>query len=72
MNVKSYNAPIADTVAAIISEKGLKQSAVAQKIGVTAQQFSDMLNGRRIIKACDVPKIVEALSVTPNDLFEIK
>nr|DAH53147.1 MAG TPA: structural protein [Caudoviricetes sp.] len=30
-----------------------------------------MLNGRRLIKLCDVVAIAEALGVTPNDLFGI-
>lgn len=72
MRVTECNTPVAANVAAIVSEKGIKQSAIAKRIGVTDQQFSDMLNGRRIIKACDIPKIAEALDVEPNDLYRIK
>lgn len=53
----------------IISIKGLYQSYVANRIGVTEQQFSDMLNGRKVIRAEHVPIIAEALDVEPNDLF---
>ena len=54
----------------IIKEKGMKQCAVAERVGVTNQMFSDMLNGRRLIKPCDIVAISKALDVTPNDLFK--
>ena len=52
-----------------IDEKRLKKCAVAEKIGLTPQQFSDMLNGRRTIKISDIPKLCVALQITPNELF---
>lgn len=69
MNVMEYNTPVAANVAEIISARGLKKSPIAKRIGVTDQQFSDMLNGRRVIKACDIPRLADALGVEPNDLF---
>ena len=56
----------------IIKEKGIKQYAVANKAGYTKQQFNDMLNGRKIIKAIDILAIAKALEVSPNDLYGIK
>lgn len=53
----------------IIREKGLKQKSVAVKAGFTAQQFSNLLNGRKICSAYDILKISNALEVLPNDLF---
>lgn len=53
----------------IIKAKGMKQCAVAERVGVSNQMFSDMLNGRRLIKPCDIVAISKALDVTPNDLF---
>lgn len=55
----------------ITAEKGLKNKAVAQRIGITEKQFSNLMNGRRIIKDVDVIAIASALDVTPNDLFGI-
>lgn len=72
MSVRKYNTPVAETVSKIISQKGLKQVVIAGKMGITDQQFSDMLNGRRIIKACDITRLAEALDVTPNELFQYK
>lgn len=70
--VYSDSKELADNVARIIAELGLKQRAVAEKAGFEAQAFSDMLNGRRLIKLCDVVLIAEALGVTPNDLYGIE
>ena len=53
----------------IITEKGLKKGSVAKKAGYTPQQFSDMLNGRRVIRYDDIPKLCESLQITPNELF---
>lgn len=55
----------------IIQDKGLKQKSVAIKAGYTDQQFSNLLNGRKIFSAYDVLRIAAALEVTPNDLFGI-
>ena len=54
----------------IISTLGLKNRVVAKRAGYSEQQFSAMLNGRKIIKECDVAAISNALGVTPNDLFD--
>ena len=72
MDIKARNLPVSETVSELIGKKGLKQAAIAKKIGVTQQQFNDMLNGRRVIKVSDIPLLAQALEVTPNQLFRIK
>lgn len=52
-----------------ISERGLKKKYVADKAGYSPQQFSDLLSGRRVLKAIDISKIARALDVSPNELF---
>ena len=52
-----------------IAEKGLFQKAVAERSGFTEQQFSDMLNGRKVIRAEYLPLIATALGVDVGDLF---
>ena len=69
MNIGHYNHPLAKNIATIIRERGVKQYIVAKKAGFEAQEFSDMLNGRNVIKACDIPTIASALGLTPNDLY---
>ena len=42
MDIVVYN------IRRIMEEKGLKQKYVAEKSGFTAQEFSNMMNGRKI------------------------
>lgn len=69
MSAANYNATLPENIIGIISERGLKQCAVAEKAGFSKQKFNSMLNGRQIIKPCDAMAIADALGVTPNDLF---
>lgn len=64
-----HQSAIAENTRKIIESRGLKQRAVAQKAGFSAQQFSALLNNRKVIKDVDVIAIANALDVTPNDLF---
>lgn len=52
-----------------MAAKGLYQKFVAEKSGFTEQQFSDMLNGRKVIRAEYLPAIAKALKVDVGDLF---
>lgn len=61
--------PVAVGIRKKIAEKGLVQKSVANRAGFSEQQFSDMLNGRKIIRACDLFRISEALSVDLVDLL---
>lgn len=70
MSIAFLNSPAAENIQAIITERGLKQVAVAQKAGLTEQAFSEMLNGKRIIKINNLAKLAFALNVEPNDLLK--
>ncbi len=48
---------------------GLKQKVIAERCGMTQNQFSAMINFRREIKAEDIPVICDALGIQPNELF---
>ena len=69
MTITEANEPLASRLKVIIAQEGLRQGSVATKAGFTPQQFSDMLNGRKIMKAVDIARIIDALGVTANDLF---
>jgi len=69
LTIKEMNHPLDIGVVAIIKEKGLKQTAVAQKVGCTAQELSDMLNGRRLIKVYDTVHIAKALSCEIGEIY---
>ena len=60
---------IAENTKQIIEQRGLKQKAVAEMAGFSIQQFSALLNHRKVIKDVDVAAIARALDVTPNELF---
>ena len=69
MTIAEANEPLSNELKQIIARKGLKNLYVAENAGYTAQELSDMLNGRRLIKACDIPKIAKALGVEINYLI---
>lgn len=71
MTIKEMNSPLDIGIARIISKKGLKQVYLAKQIGYTARELSDMLNGRKLIKICDILKFAEALGVTLNDIYAV-
>lgn len=63
------NGSVALGIKKAIVAKGLQQRIVAQRAGFTAQQFSDMLNGRKIIRAEYLLSIADAIGVSIDDLF---
>lgn len=64
------NVPFDDGISKIIQEKGFKQVYVAKQAGFTSQGLSDMLNGRKLIKACDIVLIAKVLGVKMDDIYE--
>lgn len=66
---KDTNQPVAGNIQKILEENGIKQGFIAKKANIPETSFSDMLNGRRIIRPCDVVAIAKALSVDASILF---
>ena len=62
--------PVAIGIKKAIIARGLIQKTVAKRAGYTEQQFSDMLNDRKIIKACDMMAIADAIGVEVADLYD--
>lgn len=60
---------VAKNTRRIIEERGLKKVAIAERAGLSAQQFSAILNNRKLVKDTDIIAIANALCVTPNELF---
>lgn len=69
MTIAEANEPLSSGLKVIIDKKGLKNLYIARRAGYTPQEFSDMLNGRRLIKACDIPRIAEALNVNSDEIY---
>lgn len=70
MTVAEMNRPVTNNIIRLIEDKGLKNKAVAERAGFSQQNFSEILNGKRIIKICDVNMLANALGVTPGELFQ--
>lgn len=62
--------PVAMGIKNIIEEKGLVQRFVAKKAGFSEQQFSSMINGRKVIRACDMIPIAKALDVEIAEIYD--
>ena len=69
MTIAECNSPVAENIARIIAEKGLKQVHVSEKAGYNAQNLSDMIHGRKLIKVSDVIRISKVLSVNIAQLY---
>jgi DNA-binding Xre family transcriptional regulator len=61
---------IAVNIRKIIARNAWKQGKIGQRAGYAPKVFSAMLNGNLKIHIEDVPRIAEALGVTPNDLYK--
>ena len=69
LTIAEANEPLARGLRTIIAASGFKNMHVAMKAGYSPQELSDMLNGRRIIKACDIPRLTKALGVKADDIY---
>jgi len=59
-------------LARIIEEKELKKKGVAKRAGMTAQNLSDILAGRKIIRADMIPALAFAVDEPIQELFKEK
>lgn len=62
---------VANNIAEYIREKGIKQSAIAEYLGIKQQTMSDIINGNRNLKADEYIDICDFLEV-PYDKFVSK
>lgn len=62
---------VLENIRRLIAEKGLKQKFVASSIGMTEQEFSNLMTGRMLLRVEHVPEIAKALGVTPNDIYGV-
>ena len=69
MTIADCNFPVSQNIVEITEEIGIKQRVIAKRAGFSSQQLTDMIKWRRLIKISDIPKLANALNVSPNDLF---
>lgn len=53
----------------IIEEKCLVKKGVAKRAGMTPQNLTDILKGRKVIRADMIPALASALDVPISELF---
>ena len=54
----------------VIEEKELLKKGVAKRAGISAQMLSDIIAGRKVIRADMVPALASALDVPIPELFK--
>lgn len=72
LDINTSNSIVAVRLKNVIKEKGLKQSAIADKAGFSTQEMNDMLNGRRLMRAVDIASILNVVNefgIDANYLF---
>lgn len=69
MATANFHNGIIRNIKRVIQQKGLVQKAVAGRAKFSDQQFSDMLNGRKVIRAEYMPDIAKALGVEVAELY---
>nr|DAG66326.1 MAG TPA: hypothetical protein [Caudoviricetes sp.] len=67
----NYNEIVVRNIRQRIDEKGLKQTKVAEDLGMTKSSFSGMMNGRKVIQARYIPIIAKTLGCTCDDIFRM-
>ena len=75
LDITSSNSIVAIRLKEAITEKGLKQTSIANRAGYTAQELNDMLNGRRIMRAADISsilKVIREFGIDANCLYGIE
>ena len=61
-----------DNIREAIETAGYKQKAIAERIGKTPQEFSNMMNNRTNVTVIDVYNISRALGVSPDTLYRVR
>jgi len=62
---------VCDRLKLYITRNGLKQKVIAEKSGLTENQMSQILKGKRGISADEFEIICNAMNANPNDIYLI-
>lgn len=69
MSVANNQQRTINNIRRIIQEKGIKQTFVAKKAGMTDQQLTDILNNRRLLRVEHLSPLAQALGVSVEKLI---
>ena len=70
MKAKEQESILAPNLKRILDERGMKLKRAAEKCGYPEKAFSDLLNGRRIVRDRDVFIISQRLNIPYRSLLE--
>lgn len=59
---------VARGIRRLLEKRCQTQAAVGRAAGYTRVQVCDMLTGRKVIKACDLFRIADAMGVTAEEI----
>lgn len=62
---------IRDYIEPAIDKSGMKKNAVADRVGLSAQQLSDIIAKRRRLDANEFVNICKSINMTPNDVLTL-
>lgn len=68
MTIAEANYPFDIGIKQLCVQKGMKQKYLAEQIGCSEQAICDIIAGRRLIKACEIPRFAKGLGVTIDQL----
>ena len=60
---------VQENLVRVIEEKGLVKKGVAKRAGITPQMLSDIIAGRKVIRADMVPALAAAIDVPIPEMF---
>lgn len=55
-----------------IASAGIKQKSLAEKIGRSEQEMSNMLNGRTNITPIDIARMANVLNISVNEFYKVR
>ncbi len=61
---------VLENIKSLLAEKKIKQCELANHLGLTKQQMSDIFNGRKKLTIEYLPRIAEQLNVEIGELFD--
>lgn len=67
--IAEANKPVADNIKEYLSKNSIAHSYAAAICGYSKQQFSDMLNGRKLMKCSDIITIAKKLNISIERLY---
>lgn len=63
---------VLNNISYIISDKHMELNVVAENAGFTLEEFRNILDGKKVLRAGQIPAIACAMGVDPNSVYFYK